>query len=147
MKYAKKFRVVPYTTETPALSQIATTFNTALTTKTYPDEKVKIYNQALSKLKELKSENTPSTPTVENKNYDVSEEIEGEDERERNIRIAKEIAELEKRNAQDISSKTLTDYSYSDKVPKSKRKKPQIDNEKFSKLLDELIENSNLTKS
>ena len=147
MKYAKKFRVVPYTTETPALSQIATTFNTALTTKTYPDEKVKIYNQALSKLKELKSENTPSTPTVENKNYDVSEEIEGEDERERNIRIAKEIAELEKRNAQDISSKTLTDYSHSDKVSKYKRKKPQFDNEKFIKLLDELIENSNLTKS
>ena len=51
MKYAKKIRVVPYITETPALSQIATTFNTALTPKTYPAEKVEIYNQALCKLK------------------------------------------------------------------------------------------------
>ena len=42
MKYAKRFRVVPYTTETPALLQIATTFYTALTTKTYLDKKVKI---------------------------------------------------------------------------------------------------------
>ena len=107
MKYAKKFRVVPYTTETPALSQIATTFNTALTTKTFPDEKVKIYNQALSKLKELKPENIPTTTTLENKNYEISEDNEGEDEVKRNIRIAKEIAELEKRNSQDISSKTI----------------------------------------
>ena len=148
MKYAKKFRVVPYTTETPALSQIATTFNTALTTKTYPDEKVKIYNQALSKLKELKPENIPTTTTLENKNYEISEENEGEDEVKRNIRIAKEIAELEKRNAQDISSKTLTDYSNLKPVRKYKRKKAtEFDNEKFIKLLDELIENSNLTKS
>ena len=102
MKYAKKFRVVPYTTETPALSQIATTFNTVLTMKTYPDWKVKIYNQALYKLKEFKSENIPSIPAVENKKYDVSEEIEGEDERDRSIRIAKEKAELEKREMSRI---------------------------------------------
>ena len=147
MKYAKKFRVVPYTTETPALSQIASTFNTALTTKTYPDEKVKIYNQALSKIKEMKAENIPPPPTVENNNYEINKEIEGEDEEKRNVRIAKEIAELEKRNAQDISSKTLVDYSNSDKVSKYKRKKPQFDTDKFIQLLDELIENSNLTKS
>ena len=54
---------------------------------------------------------------------------------------------MEKRNAQDISSKTLVDYSNSDKVPKYKRKKPQFDTDKFIQLLDELIENSNLTKS
>ena len=106
-----KHKFNPYTT---VLSQIATTFNTALTTKTYPDEKFKIYNQALSKLKELKSENIPKATPEENKNYDVSEEIEGEDEKARNERIAKEIDELETRNAQDISFTTLTDYSNSD---------------------------------
>ena len=146
MKYAKKFRVVPYTTETPALSQVATTFNTALTTNTYPDEKVKIYNQALSRIKEIKAENVPTTE-VENKNYEINEEDEDVDENTRNIRIAKEIAELEKKNAQNISSMTLTDYSNLKPVRKYKRKKaPQFDNEKFIKLLDELIENSNLTR-
>ena len=53
MKYAKKFGVVPYTTGTLALWQIDTTFNTK--TNTYPDEKVKICNQALSKIKEMKA--------------------------------------------------------------------------------------------
>ena len=99
------------------------TFNAALTTKTYPGEKKTIYNQSLSELKELKSENIPTASTVENKNYDVSEEIECEDEKVRNERKAKEITELEKRNAQHISSKTLTDFSNSDQVQKYKRKK------------------------
>ena len=45
-----------------------------------------------------------TTSEVENKNYDVSKEIEGEDEKARNERISKEIAKLEKRNVQEISS-------------------------------------------
>ena len=58
MKYAKKFKLVPYSTETPEVSQVATTFNNALTSNTFPDEKVKIYNQALSKIKELNPADT-----------------------------------------------------------------------------------------
>ena len=42
---------------------------------------------------------------------------------------------------------TLSDYSNLKPVRKYKRKKaPEFDNEKFIKLLDELIENSNLTR-
>ena len=62
-------------TETPALSQIATTFNTAFTKNTYPDEKVNIYNHALSKMKEINAENIPASSEEENKIYVVSNEI------------------------------------------------------------------------
>ena len=72
----------------------------------------------------MKAEYIHTTPRVENNTYEVNEEIDGEDEETRNEGIAKEIAELEKRNAQDISSKTQVDHSNSDKVPKYKRKKP-----------------------
>ena len=68
MKYAKMFKLVPYSTETPAISQVIITYNNALTSNTFPDEKVKINNQALSKIKELKP-----TDTNENK-YDEYEE-------------------------------------------------------------------------
>ena len=50
MKYAKKFKLILYSTETPAVSQVTTTFNNAFTSNTFPDEKVKINNQALSKI-------------------------------------------------------------------------------------------------
>ena len=41
MKYAKKFKLVPYNTETHGIIS-----------NTFPDEKVKINNQALSKIKD-----------------------------------------------------------------------------------------------
>ena len=75
MKYAKKFKLVPYTNETPAASQIVSTFNNALTTDKYPDEKVKIYNQALSKIKDL---NPANISAIESKNYEEDDEISGE---------------------------------------------------------------------
>ena len=76
MKYAKKFKLVPYTNETPAASQIVSTFNNALTTDKYPDEKVKIYNQALSKIKDL---NPTNITAIESKNYEEDDEIPGKD--------------------------------------------------------------------
>ena len=93
MKYAKKFKLVPYSTETPGVSQVTTTFNNALTSNTFPDEKVKIYNQALSKIKELNP-----TDTSIDKKYDKFEENNddpNEDPDDRKKRIAKEIEELE----------------------------------------------------
>ena len=51
MKYAKKFKVVPYSIETPAVSQLTSTLNNSLTKNTYSDEKGKLYYQALSKKK------------------------------------------------------------------------------------------------
>ena len=89
MKYAKKFKVVPYSTETPTASQLTSSFNNALTKNTFSDEKVKIYNQALSRIKDLTTENIPQG-IEENKNY---EEIKGETEEKRLQRIAKEIEE------------------------------------------------------
>ena len=65
MKYAKKFKVVPYSIETPAVSQLTSTFNNSLTKLTFSDEKVKIYNQGLSKIKELNSENIPDIPVTD----------------------------------------------------------------------------------
>ena len=59
MKYAKKLKLVPNSTEKPGVSQVTTTFNNALTSNTFPNEKVKTYNKALSKIKEL-------NPTVTN---------------------------------------------------------------------------------
>ena len=47
MKYAKKFKVVPYSIETPTVSQLTSTLNNSLTKNTFSDEKVKIYNQEL----------------------------------------------------------------------------------------------------
>ena len=54
---------------------------------------------------------------------------------------------MERINAQDISSKTLVDYSNSDKILKYKGKKRQkFDNERFIQLLEQLIDNSNQTR-
>ena len=62
MKYAKKLKVIPYVSETSvlpqvssetlAMSQIGSLLNNALKFEKIPDEKLKIYNQALAKLKE-----------------------------------------------------------------------------------------------
>ena len=53
MKYAKQFKVVPYSTETPSVSQLPSTFNNAFTKNISSDKKVIIYNQALSRIKDL----------------------------------------------------------------------------------------------
>ena len=137
MKYAKKFKLVPYSTETPGVSQVATTFNNALTSNTFPDEKVKIYNQALSKIKELNP-----TDTSIDKKYDKFEENNddpNEDPDDRKKRIAKEIEELEKITSEQTASKTVKDYSNSDFLKTQKYKeKSKFDNEKFMNLLTTL---------
>ena len=143
MKYAKKFKVVPYSTETPTASQLTSTFNNALTKNTFSDEKVKIYNQALSRIKDLTPENIP--PDIgESKNYEVNEEIEGEIEADQQKRIAKEINELEKKNVQNLTKQTLRDYSNSDSLNTKRYKRKQtFDNEKFLNLLDDLVNHNN----
>ena len=143
MKYAKKFKVVPYSTETPTASQLTSTFNNALTKNTFSDEKVKIYNQALSRIKDLTPENLP--PDIgESKNYEVNEEIEGEIEADKQKRIAKEINELEKKNVQNLTKQTLRDYSNSDSLNTKRYKRKQtFDNEKFLNLLDDLVNHNN----
>ena len=93
MKYAKKFKLVPYTNETPAASKFFSTFNNALATNKYPDEKVKIYNQVLSIIKEL---NPTNITAIESKNYGEDDEIPGENYEARKYRIAKEIDKLQK---------------------------------------------------
>ena len=106
MKYAKNFKVASYSTETPTASQLTSTFNNALTKNTFSDEKVKIYNQALSRIKDLTPENLPPD-SGESKNYEVNEEIEGEIEADRQKRIAKEINELEKKMYKTLQNKHL----------------------------------------
>ena len=66
MKYEKNFKLLPYSTETPEVSQVTTKFNNALKSNTFPDEKVTIYYQALSKIKDL---TTTNSENIENK-YD-----------------------------------------------------------------------------
>ena len=140
MKYAKKFKLVPYTNETPAASQIVSTFNNALTTDKYPDEKVKIYNQALSKIKDL---NTANISAIESKNYEEDDEISGESAKARKDRIAKEIDKLEKYTNAYNASKTVQDYSNSDFLKTKKfKEKSKFDNEKFMTLLDDLVKNN-----
>ena len=136
MKYAKKFKLVPYSTETPGVSQVATTFNNALTSNTFPDEKVKIYNQALSKIKELNP-----TDTNDNKYdaYEENNEDPNEKDEDRKKRIAKEIEELEKITSEQTASKTVKDYSNSDFLRTKKfKEKSKFDNEKFMNLLKEI---------
>jgi hypothetical protein len=140
MKYAKKFKLVPYTNETPAASQIVSTFNNALTTDKYPDEKVKIYNQALSKIKDL---NPANLSVIESKNYEEDDEISGESAEARKDRIAKEIDKLEKYTTAYNASKTVKDYSNSDFLKTKKfKEKSKFDNEKFMTLLDDLVKNN-----
>ena len=95
MKYAKKFKLVPYNNETPAASKIVITFNNALKTDKYPDKKVKIYNQALSKIKDL---NPTNITAIESKYYEADDEIPGENDEARKDRIAKEIDKLQNNN-------------------------------------------------
>ena len=140
MKYAKKFKLVPYTNETPAASQIVSTFNNALTTDKYPDEKVKIYNQALSKIKDL---NPANISAIESKNYEEDDEISGESAEARKDRIAKEIDKLEKYTTAYNASKTVKDYSNSEFLKTKKfKEKSKFDNEKFMTLLDDLVKNN-----
>ena len=138
MKYAKKFKLVPYSTETPGVSQVTTTFNNALTSNTFPDEKVKIYNQALSKIKELNPTDTNEKKydEYEENNEDPNEKVE-----DRKKRIAKEIAELEKITSEQTASKTVKDYSNSDFFKTKKfKEKSKFDNEKFMKILKDISE-------
>ena len=145
MKYAKKFKLVPYTNETPAASQIVSTFNNALTTDKYPDEKVKIYNQALSKIKDL---NPANISAIESKNYEEDDEISGESAEARKDRIAKEIDKLEKYTTAYNASKTVQDYSNSEFLKTKKfKEKSKFDNEKFMTLLDDLVKNNNTVTS
>ena len=147
MKYAKKIKLVPYSIETPAVSQLTSTLNNALTKNTFSDEKVKIYYQALSKIKEINSENIPDIPVtdLEDKNYEVNDEI-NETAEKRKARIAKEIDTLEKQNLQNIASQTLTDYSNSDNLKSKKyRKKHKLNEEIIETILNDLPDNIFLT--
>jgi len=138
MKYAKKFKLVPYSTETPGVSQVTTTFNNALTSNTFPDEKVKIYNQALSKIKEL---NPTDTNEKKYDEYEENNEDPNEKAEDRKKRIAKEIAELEKITSEQTASKTVKDYSNSDFFKTKKfKEKSKFDNEKFMKILKDISE-------
>ena len=137
MKYAKKFKVVPYSAETPGISQVNSTFNNALTSNTFPDEKVKIYNQALSKIKDVNPANLAEIE--KNNNYEVINEDPNEDPDDRKERIAKEISELEKRSSELAASKTVKDYSNSSFLKTQKfKEKSKFDNEKFMKILETL---------
>jgi hypothetical protein len=140
MKYAKKYKLVPYTNETPSASQLIPTFNNALTTDKFPDEKVKIYHQALSKIKDL---NPTNLSAIESKNYEEDDEIPGESAEDRNARIAKEIDKLQKSASAYTASKTVRDYSNSDLLKTKKfKEKSKFDNEKFMTLLDDLVKNN-----
>ena len=75
------------------LHKLFSTFNNALTNDKYPDEKVKIYNQASSKIKDLNPTNIAS---IESKNYEEDDKIPGENDEARKDTIAKEIEKLQK---------------------------------------------------
>jgi len=140
MKYAKKYELFPYTNETPSASQLIPTFNNALTTDKFPDEKVKIYHQALSKIKDL---NPTNLSAIESKNYEEDDEIPGESAEDRNARIAKEIDKLQKSASAYTASKTVRDYSNSDLLKTKKfKEKSKFDNGKFMTLLDDLVKNN-----
>jgi len=132
MKYAKKFKLVPYSAETPASTQINAALTNSLRMPTIPEQRVKIYNTALTKLKELQDEN--QIKPVLNTNY----EIEHNDED-----ISKEISDLEKQTIQNKASENLKDYSKSDKLNEVKiKRKKKFDNEKFDILLNKLTQDS-----
>ena len=132
MKYAKKFKLVPYSVETPASTQINAALTNSLRMPSIPDHKVKIYNTALTKLKELQDDN--QIKPVLNTNY----EIEQNDEE-----ISKEIADLEKKTLQNKAGENLKDYSKSDKLNEVKiKRKKKFDNDKFDILLNKLTQDS-----
>ena len=132
MKYAKKFKLVPYSAETPASTQINAALTNSLRMPTIPEQKVKIYNTALTKLKELQDEN--QIKPVLNTNY----EIEHNDED-----ISKEISDLEKQTIQNKASENLKDYSKPNQLNDIKiKRKRKFDNEKFDILLNKLTQDS-----
>lgn len=136
MKYAKKFKLVPYSAETLASTQINAALTNSLKMPTIPEQKVKIYNTALTKLKELQDDN--QIKPVLNTNYEIEQNDED---------ISKEISDLEIATLQNKAGENLKDYSKPDKLKKVLiKKKESFNNEKFFKLLTELIDNNNKSR-
>ena len=91
----------------------------------------------------MTAENIPQG-IEENRKYEFNDEIKGETEEKRKERIAREIAELEKQNIQNVSKQTLRDYSNSDDlITKKYKRKQRFDNEKFLNLLEDLLNYKN----
>ena len=132
MKYAKKFELVPYSAETPASTQIKAALTNSLSIPAIPDHKVKIYNTALTKLKELQDDN--QIKPVLNTNY----EIEQNDEE-----ISKEISDLEKQTIQNKARENLKDYSKLNNLNDIKvKRKEKFNNDKFLNLLENIAQNN-----
>ena len=132
MKYAKKFKLVPYSAETPASTQINAALTNSLKMPTIPEQKVKIYNTALTKLKELQEEN--QIKPVLNTNYEIEQNDED---------ISKEISDLEKQTIQNKASENIKDYSKSNNLNEIKfKRKEKFDNNKFLNLLEDIAVNN-----
>ena len=132
MKYAKKFKLVPYSAETPASTQINAALTNSLKMPTIPEQKVKIYNTALTKLKELQEEN--QIKPVLNTNYEIEQNDED---------ISKEISDLEKQTIQNKASENIKDYSKSNNLNEIKfKRKEKFDNNKFLNILEDIAVNN-----
>ena len=138
------------------MSQIGSLLNNALKFEKIPDEKLKIYNQALAKLKELQ-ENNENPNNMKNimadfLQYNDQYEVDNkttESKQEKETRIANEISEIKKSLVLADSAKNIKDYS-NQKYLKTKnlKQKEAIDFINLTQVLDTLgtsIADSNTT--
>lgn len=128
MKFARKFTVVPLTSiETPAGTDINNTLLSSLRINANPDDKIKIYNQALSKLRELSTEINQNDnmkqilddfyTTVSKNNLEKVQSVQD---------IEKQIKEVETEAVKIEAAQNLKDYSKSEFNTVQFQKKPEF---------------------
>ena len=128
MKFARKFTVVPLASiETPAGTDINNTLLSSLRINANPDDKIKIYNQALSKLRELSTEINQNDnmkqilddfyTTVSKNNLEKVQSVQD---------IEKQIKEVETEAVKIEAAQNLKDYSKSEFNTVQFQKKPEF---------------------
>ena len=128
MKFARKFTVVPLTSiETPAGTDINNTLLSSLRINANPDDKIKVYNQALTKLRELSTEINQNDnmkqilddfyTTVSKNNIEKVQSAQD---------IEKQIKEVETEAVKIEAAQNLKDYSKSEFNSVQFQKKPEF---------------------
>ena len=133
MKYAKKFTLVPLTSvQTPAGTELDKSLISSLRMNASAEDKIKVYNQALSKLRELSTNNDNLKQILDDFYATVSKN---------NIEIVKtssdiehEIKETESQAIKLEAAKNLSDYSINNAFqPIQFRQKSDFENPKPTK--------------
>ena len=128
MKFARKFTVVPLTSiKTPASTDINSTLLSSLRINANPDDKIEIYNQALSKLRKLSTEINQNNnmkqilddfyTTVSKNNIEKVQSAQD---------IEKQIKEVETEAVKIEAAQNLKDYSKSEFNTVQFQKKPEF---------------------